>query len=76
MLNNLAANRVIDGQLNTFSQTIVIGNSWWLVDLGRRIIFNKAAVYVRDGVCQRDGISEECCKFKVISYKIVRSSVA
>ena len=52
------ANQAIDGLLNTYSQAAQQGTKWWMVDLGRRIIFKRAAIYVRDGVC--DGV--ECCK--------------
>ena len=41
----------------------VEGDYWWKVDIGERIIFTYATIYVRDGKCGPTGTSPfNCCK--------------
>ena len=39
------------------------GDYWWKVDIGKRIIFTYATIYVRDGICGPQGSTPfNCCK--------------
>ena len=62
-----AASNAIDGDLNTHSaattNTYAVGNYWWKIDIGERIIFTNASIYVRDGTCRTNGVSFDCCKY-------------
>jgi len=55
-INKWSAGLVIDGKINgRFSNTeqFEVGE-WWKVDLGRKIIFQFARIYTRDGDCDGD----------------------
>ena len=62
--NNIrAAEFAVDGYLNTYSAATSGYNEgyyWWKVDIGERIIFTYATIYVRTGNCENPPI--ECCK--------------
>ena len=60
------ASNAVDGDLNTRSGATVdygVGNFWWKVDIGERIIFTNASIYVRDGKCGPTGALFDCCKY-------------
>ena len=60
------ASRAVDGNFNTHSRATdeyYVGNYWWKVDIGERIIFANASIYVRDGTCRTNGVSFDCCKY-------------
>ena len=66
---DLTAENAVDGDLNTKSIATInndgsftLGDHWWKVDIGRRIVFTNATIYVRDGKCgQNDEV--DCCKY-------------
>jgi len=53
--SKLPAEKAIDSKIDSFSNT---GQSkageWWKVDLRRKIIFQFARIYARDGDCDRN----------------------
>ena len=58
-----SAEKAVDGDLDTRAVSTYdynTGNYWWKVDIGERIIFTYATIYVRDGDCESSSI--ECCK--------------
>ena len=58
------ASAAVDGDLNTYSgatNSFNVGDYWWKVDIGQRIIFTNASIYVRDGRCSTP--SFDCCKY-------------
>ena len=59
-----SADKVVDGNLTTYgvsTNNYTTGTYyWWKVDIGERIIFNYATIYVRDGKCENPPI--DCCK--------------
>ena len=62
---NRIASKAVDGYLNTYSASTNdynVGNYWWKVDIGERIIFTYATIYVRDGKCGPSGSRFDCCK--------------
>ena len=59
------ASNAVDGNLNTYSAATNYyntGDYWWKVDIGERIIFTYATIYVRDGKCDPSGALFDCCK--------------
>ena len=61
-----AASNAVDGDLNTHSRATNnynVRNFWWKVDIGERIIFTNASIYVRDGKCGPTGNLFNCCKY-------------
>ena len=57
------ASNAVDGYLNTYSAATSgynVGNYWWKVDIGERVILTYATIYVRDGTCFNPSI--DCCK--------------
>ena len=61
-----AASKAVDGDLSTYSaatNNYYVGNYWWKVDIGERIIFTNASIYVRDGTCSTNRVSFDCCKY-------------
>ena len=61
------ASNAVDGDLNTLSVATTtpytVGDYWWKVDIGERIIFTNASIYVRDGKCGPTGNLFNCCKY-------------
>ena len=60
------ASKAVDGDLSTYSaatNSYYVGDYWWKVDIGERIIFTNASIYVRDGTCSTNGVSFDCCKY-------------
>ena len=60
---NEKASKAVDCDLTTrATSTVGFGtrNYWWKVDIGERIIFTYATIYVRDGTCDNPPI--DCCK--------------
>ena len=60
-----AASKAVDGNLNTYSAATSgynVGNYWWKVDIGERIIFTYATIYASTGLCGRSGSRFGCCK--------------
>ena len=61
------ASKAVDGNLSTYSAATNIrygvGDYWWKVDIGERIIFTNASIYVRDGTCGPTGVRFDCCKY-------------
>ena len=58
-----SADKVVDDDLDTYgvsTSSYNIGDYWWKVDIGEKIIFTYATVYVRDGKCINPPI--DCCK--------------
>jgi len=55
-INKWSAGLVIDGKINgRFSNTEQVkAGEWWKVDLRRKIIFQFARIYARDGNCDGD----------------------
>ena len=61
--DNRPAEDAVDGDLSTravSSGGFITGDYWWKVDIGERIIFTYATIYVRTGNCENPPI--ECCK--------------
>ena len=61
--DNRAARLTVDGDLFTRGVSRNGSNAqdlWWKVDIGERIIFTYATIYVRTGNCENPPI--ECCK--------------
>ena len=61
-----AASQAVDGNFNTHSRASIkynVGNYWWKIDIGQRIIFTNASIYVRDGKCGPSGALFNCCKY-------------
>ena len=59
------ASNAVDGNLNTYSAATNRyneGDYWWKVDIGERIIFTYATIYVRDGRCGSPKSPFDCCK--------------
>ena len=57
------ADKVVDYDLDTYgvsTNNYTTGTYWWKVDIGERIIFTYATIYVRDGTCDNPPI--DCCK--------------
>ncbi|XP_067943026.1 uncharacterized protein [Watersipora subatra] len=48
----------VDGDLATLSRTANKIDPWWMVDLGRLILFKSVEVFVRNGTCSSENI--EC----------------
>ena len=42
------APKAVDGNLATYSQTPLAASHWWRLNMDKRIIFRKAAIYVRN----------------------------
>ena len=64
------ASNAVDGDLNTYSAATDdynVGNYWWKVDIGQRIIFTNASIYVRKGQCGPTGALIDCCKYFYLS---------
>ena len=73
--NNTAktASNAIDNNLNTYSvatNNYTVGNYWWKVDVGERIIFTNASIYVRNGKCGSTGALFDCCKYHYLTSKL------
>ena len=62
--NNIRpAEDAVDGNLSTrgvSTDSFITGDYWWKVDIGERIIFTYATIYVRTGLCGNPRI--DCCK--------------
>ena len=60
------ASKAVDGNLSTYSAATNeyrTGSYWWKIDIGERIIFTNATIYVRDGKCgPRTAPLFDCCK--------------
>ena len=46
---NHYAPKAVDGNLATYSQTRFGASHWWRLNMDKRILFRKAAIYVRNG---------------------------
>lgn len=62
-----AASRAVDGMLSTLSVATKavqgghsIGDYWWKVDFGQRVIFKQASIYVRNGRWNGENSLEFC----------------
>ena len=63
-----AASNAVDCDLTTRATSVstdtigsfVEGDYWWKVDIGEKIIFTYATIYVRDGECGDPTF--DCCK--------------
>ena len=65
------ASYAVDGNLDTTSIATIttrlrgsftVGKHWWKVDIGERIVFTNATIYVRDGKCGSED-QFDCCKY-------------
>ena len=68
------ASNAVDGDLNTHSASTYeyyVRDYWWKVDIGERIIFTNATIYVRGGKCGAPPF--DCCKYFYLSLQ--RSSI-
>ena len=66
MTNDNKASKAVDCDLTTratSTNNYAEGDYWWKVDIGERIIFTYAAIYVRDGICGPSSAPlYNCCK--------------
>ena len=66
MTNDDKASKAVDCNLTTratSTDNYNEGDYWWKVDIGERIIFTYATIYVRDGRCGPSESRYSCCKY-------------
>ncbi|XP_067943027.1 uncharacterized protein [Watersipora subatra] len=62
----------VDGDLATLSRTTNKIDSWWMVDLGRLILFKSIEVFVRNGTCSPGNIE---CSSRLSALYLLTSKV-